>query len=354
MGKPSPPPAPDYTPLLAASQTTAASDAAAAQIQAQVAREQLAQQNVYAGRAADVADKQFAMEQEAADFGRSQYNDILPYLHNYLTSQQSFQDASGANLTEQLAAAEDARQRATETYDTYKNVYVPRMTQFTNEAFDYGSTARQDAAAAAARGDVATAFTANQDAATRTLASYGIDPTQGRYTGAMQGMAIGKSAAEAAAGTLARQQTQQQGKQYELAAIQAGQGLPAQAIGQAGLGQTGGSAGLAGAAVGGAGIGAGYQGLVAGTNAMGSPTGYAAYTNPYTTLSGAYGTSATGFNTGSNIALGNAGQVIGTAGNIMNAGFSNQMSAYQQQAANQASLFGGIGKAIGGIAGFFA
>lgn len=339
MGKPSPPPPPDYGPLI--QQSTAA-----AQSDAEVAREQLAQQKIYAERSANLGDAYFQLAQDQRDFGAQQYADLKPFLQRYMESQQGFTDAAGQNLFDQMESAREARRQSTETYNRYMTDFAPRETQFAREAFDYATPARMDQAAAEARGDVATAFGAQRDAATRQLASYGIDPTQGRYAGVTQAMDISRAASEAAAGTMARKQTEQQGKQYELAGLQVGQKLPAQAIGQAGLGINAANAGLGGAAIGGSGITAANQSLYAGTVAMGSPTQYAQMSNPYTQLQGSYGSQAGGLFT-------NQIQAIGAAGNLTNTGFSNQMDVYRQQSANAMAPWQAVGTAAGIGAGLF-
>jgi len=344
MGKPDPPAPPNYGPLLESSKVTAQSDAEAARVAAEVAREQLAQQNVYAARSADVADQWARMSMDQAAFGREQYDQMYPYLQSYMQSQLDFTGAAQENQRVQTENAALSNRQARETYDRYMSTYAPREDQFLREAFDYNSPERREQDAAAARGDVATAFQATQDAAKRQLASYGVDPSQGAY-GRTQAVDISKAAAMAAAGTMARKQTEAQGKQYEAAALQIGQKLPAQAIAQAGLGNQQTTSGLAGATIGGGGIGAGSSFLNAGTNAMGSPTSYAGMSNPYTQMAGAYGTQGVGMFGAQNQALANAGQVIGTTGNVMNNMFSNQMEGYKAQAAQ--SPWGAIGKIAG-------
>jgi hypothetical protein len=344
MGKPSPPPAPNYGPLLDSAKVTAASDAAAAQVQADVAREQLAQQNVYAGRSADVADQYAAMAKDQSAFGRQQYDQMYPYLQKYMQSQLDFTGAALDNEKQQTSNAALSNQQAQDTYNRYMSTYAPREDQFTKEAFDYASPARMEQDAAAARGDVATAFQSTQDAAKRQLASYGVDPSQGAF-GRTQAIDISKAAAMAAAGTMARKQTEAQGKQYEAAALQIGQKLPAQAIAQAGLGNQQTTSGLAGATIGGGGITGYGTATNAATGAMGSPTAYAGMSNPYTQMAGAYGGQGTQMFGAQNQALGNAGQAIGMTGNVMNSMYSNQMDSYKAQAAQ--SPWGAIGNIAG-------
>lgn len=349
-GKSSPPAAPDYTPLLLASQQTAQSDASAAQMSQQLGEEQLQQQGVYAQKAADLGDKYAQMASDSAAYGKQQYEDILPYLHSYMQSQLDFTGAAQKNEDAQTQAAAISQQESQDTYNRYMTDFAPKETQYANEAFAYGSPARMDQAAAAAKGDVATSFQAQKDSATRQLASYGIDPSQGSFARAMGAMDISKAAASAAAGTMARQQTDMQGKQLEASALEVGQKLPAQSIAQAGLGLNQTTSGLGGAAIGGGGISAATGALNSGTNAMGSPTSYAAL-NPYTSLTSSYGTQGTSLMGQGVSALGNATGAIGAGITGLNSMYSSQMANYQANAAQ--SPWNAIGKIAGIGAGAF-
>jgi hypothetical protein len=349
-GKSSPPPAPDYTPFITASQNAAAADAQAAEIQSQLGQQQLAQQSIYAQRAADLGDRYAEMAQDQNTWGQQQYNDIKPYLTAYMQSQLDFTQAAQENQKQQASAAAISNQQSQDTYNRYMTTYAPKEDQFAQEAFDYASPARIEQQAAAAKGDVSTAFEAQKDAATRQLASYGIDPSQGSFQRAMGALDISKAAASAAAGTMSRQQTEAQGKQYELAALQVGQKLPAQAIGLAGLGLQQTASGLGGSAIGGGGVAAGSNLLNSGTNAMGSPTSYAAL-NPYTSLTSAYGTQGVGLYGGSNQALSNVSSAIGAGAGAMSNMFSAQMADYQAKAAQ--SPWGALGSILGGGIGAY-
>lgn len=350
MGKASPPPAPDYTPFILASQQASQSDAASSAVTEKLGEEQLAQQNIYSGRAADLGDKYAQMASDQAAFGKQQYQDALPYLQDYMQSQLDFTNAAQANQDAQTKAAQISAQQAQDTYDQYKTTFMPKETQFADEAFGYATPARQDQAAGAAQADVGNAFAAQKDAATRQLASYGIDPSQGAFQRSMTSAGISDAAARAASGTMARQQTVAQGKQYEAAALEVGQKLPAQAIAQAGLGLNQTASGLSGSAIGGGGISAAGNFLNAGTNAMGSPTAYASL-NPYTNLSSSYGTQGVGLMGTSVNALGNMSAAIGAGVGATNSMYSSQMANYQANQAN--SPWGAIGT-IAGIGAKFA
>src|SRR5215470_18064802 len=141
-GKSSPPPPPDYTPFIMASQNAQVANADAARIQAELGHEQLQQQGIYAERAAQLGDRYAQMAQDQATYGRQQYEDIKPYLQDYMQSQLGWQDAAEENEKQQAAAAAISNQQAQETYDRYKTIYAPKEDQFANEAFQYASAAR--------------------------------------------------------------------------------------------------------------------------------------------------------------------------------------------------------------------
>lgn len=346
-GKSKPPPAPDYSPYLQGSQVTAQSSLDAARIQADVANRQMDLQNTWAQRSADQAQQAQDLATQQYDFGKQQYADIKPYLQDYMNSQLDLSKASEANLTQQTQNAQWAQDQAEQMQQRYQTTFAPVEDKFAQQAQDYASPARMEANAAAARGDVATAFQQTQDAATRQLQSYGVDPSQGAFRGTTQAMNISKAAALAAAGTMSRQQTQQQGMQYELAATQIGQKLPAQAVGYAGLGSQQVNAALQSGQLGGGGVTAGTSLMGTSMSALGNPASYMQLANPYTSLAGSYGTQATGLYGNQVSALGTAGQAYNYGGNMLNNMFSNQMEGYKAQAAAASAPW----QALGNIAG---
>src|SRR5215472_1443012 len=165
MGKPSPPPPPNYTPFLQAAQTQAASDAQAAQIQAQVAEDQLAQQSKYAEESAAQGQQYADMAQQQQEWGQQQYENIQPYLTAYMQAQLDWQGAAQTNEEQQTAIAAQNQQDAQQTYDRYMSTYAPLEDQFAATAAGWDTQAREDQQAAAAMGDVGTAFSAQKDAA---------------------------------------------------------------------------------------------------------------------------------------------------------------------------------------------
>jgi hypothetical protein len=328
MGKPSVPAAPDYTPFIQASQQTAAADSHAADLQFQLGEDTLKKQDAYAQRSADVGDKYYQMAQDSAQWGRDQFNTVWPYAQDY--------------LKQETGVATEQNKEAADTYARYMSTYAPREDQFAREAFGWGSQARQDEAAGAAKADVASAFQQTQDAAKRSLMSYGVDPSQGRFAALADVGNYQQAAASAAAGTTARTQAELQGKSLEETALQIGQKLPALGLGQLQAGSGAGAAGLGGA----------NQAIGTGVQSGGSPTAYAGLSNPYTQLAGSYGTVGGSLFGGGTSALGNISSAISAGAGAMNSGFSNQMSAYNAKYAQQSDLWGGIGKIVGMGAGF--
>jgi hypothetical protein len=349
MGKADPPPAPDYTPFIQSSQVAAASDAHAAELQYSLGQQQLAAQQKYADQAAARGDQYFNMAQEAQQWGRDQFTQVWPYALDYLQSQQALSHLAGENASEAVLAARQQRQQSTDTYNRYLSQFVPMENRFAQMAEAYNTPARAAQASAAAQADVASAFGQQRAAREAQLRSYTIDPSQARYQGESAIAGLQQAAAQAAAGTQARRAQELTGIGLTQQAIAVGQKLPTVALGQieSATGASGG--GLQAGQYGGGGIGAANQLYGTGVTAGGSPVGYGAYGNPYTQLAGSAGSVGSALFGGGNQALGNMGAAIGQGINATNTGFTNQMSAYNAQVAQDQALWGGIGKAIGGL-----
>lgn len=180
MGKASAPAAPDYTPV-------AQADLQAAQLQTQLGEDQLTQsQNVF--------------------------NQEWPYAQQFMQQQT----ASSAAET-QAAGAQQAY---------YDSTYKPIESQFANEATTYNSADRQNQNAGQAMGDVANSFDQARTSALSNLESYGIDPSQTRYSALDLGTRISQAAATAGADTQSRLNTQGTGMALQGEAINIGRGYP--------------------------------------------------------------------------------------------------------------------------------
>jgi len=243
-GKSSPPPPPDYTPVANASRE-------AAEISAQVAREQMA----------------WAKEQYASDKAITER-----VVNKFLEAQ----DVNAAT-----AAADRAR---------YEKVYQGLEDQLAKEAESYASPERQALEEGRAQAAVAQQFEQARDSSMRQLESFGVDPTSTRAAALDIGLRAQQGAAQAAAGNQARLATEATGRALRSEAINVGRGYPGQIAAQYGTAIQGG-AGAVNAALGqtasGAqtmGTGAQYMGLQ--NQALGAWSG--ALTQGYNAQLGAY------------------------------------------------------------------
>jgi hypothetical protein len=269
-GKGSAPAPPDYSQI-------SASDTAAAQLQAQTSKDQL-------------------------DWAKQQYADQAPYTNAYMTAMTNNMNASSAN--------------AASAQKFYQQNYQPIEQQFATEAQGYNSPERATQQAGAAEADVANAFAGQRQSALSSLESYGIDPSQTRYGALDLGTRISQAAAQSAAGTQSRLNTEATGMALQGEAINVGRGYPGQ-VAQAYQTAT---------AAGGGGVGAGLNTSSTYGNMMGSPTQWAGLANQS-----------------------NAG-----AAGALNTGFQNQMAGFNANTAIAENTSSGIGSLAGagiGLAG---
>jgi hypothetical protein len=230
-------------------------------------------------------------------WARQQYADQAPYTKQVM---QGMIDAQ----TAQTASAQQAQQ-------FYSGTYQPIESQFATEAQNYNTPARTDERSAQAQADVATAFSGQRQAALQSLEGYGIDPSQTRYGALDLGTRISQAAAQSAAGTTSRNQSEAQGLALQGEAINIGRGYPGQ-IAQSystatSAGQAGVNAGLNTSST--------YGGL------MGSPATWASQQQ----------------------------QDLGGATNAQNTGFNNQLAGFNANAQIGMNQSSGIGSLVGGL-----
>lgn len=174
--------APDYTPV-------AASNEAAANIAAQVSREQLA----------------WAKEQYAQDKAQTQQ-----YLDVMMNTMNREADAAAAD-----------RQR-------YQQVFQPIEDQLIQDANTAGSVQKQEEAAGRAAADVTGAFEAQRKGALQQLESYGIDPSMARAGALDRAVRTAEGAATAGAANQARIEQENIGRALRGEAVNIGKGYPGQ------------------------------------------------------------------------------------------------------------------------------
>lgn len=240
----------------------------------------------------------------------------------------------------QIDAMNQNMQFAQQDRDRYTNTFLPLQNQFIADANAYDTPARREQAASQALADNQTQIDAQRQNASAQLVAMGVDPSQVMSSSLSTQLGVAGAATGAMNANNARLQVEGTGRQLKAAAIDMGNGLPAQAQ-------------------------AGYQTASnAGNNASNAANGAV---NNYNAASG-IGATASGIRqnslntaasiTGSpmswaslgNQSYGGASNGIMNASSIQNQMFQNQMSAQKMKNDNAASSMQAIGS-IASIAG---
>lgn len=288
------PKAPDYGPVAEASAESARLAYRASQDQLAFAREQWDQQSAYIDQVLGVQLPILEQQGQLALQGADIYNRAM---------QQQMEVAA---QNQELALQDRAR---------YEQVFRPVEDALVQDALALDTEARRSWEAGRAQSDVARVQAAQEEGLRRQLQDFGIDPGSLRYQALNAGLDTQQAAQQAAAGNAARGLVEDKARALRGEAINIGRGLPAQTAAAYGLTLqgAGGAGSLAGNAqqlynqtAGGVLNAAGqWQGAA---NAMGSPTAWQG--------------------------LGN--QATSQWGNTLNAGFGNQMTAFQNSFGQQA------------------
>jgi len=152
----------------------------------------------------------------------------------YSWAQNAYQHTS--QLTDQvvgnfLASSEMSRGLAQNALDRYQNVFQPQENALIRDANTYASPERIRSEMGMAQAGVEHAGEAGRQNALRDLASYGIDPSSGRYASLDRAERAMTAAAAAGAGNQARRATEQTGRALRSEAIQVGERYPGIAMG---------------------------------------------------------------------------------------------------------------------------
>lgn len=201
MGSSKPPPPPDYGPIAAAQKE-------AAQIAAQVAREQLAW-----------AREQYAMDREVLD----------------------------RVLAVMLPAMELESSEAAKLRDRYNTVFQPIEDDLIREAREFASPERIEQEATRVSAEAALAFQQRRAAAAQALEQFGIDPSQTRARALDAQLNVQQAATQAALANQARTNVENVGRALRGEAINIGRGLPSNVAGAYGTAIDAGRTGLRGA-----------------------------------------------------------------------------------------------------------
>jgi hypothetical protein len=242
------------------------------------------------------SERSFELMEEQLQFAKDQYAQMSPYAFDYLDAQ-----------TKAMQQNQEFGQQQMETYGA---TYAPIEQQFARTALDYNSPERAAQNAAMARKDVSTSIDAQRQAALTNLQSYGIDPSTTRYGALDASYRISKAAAEAAASTQSRLNTEATGLALQGEAINIGRGYPGAIASSYNTATQAGAAGNK----------AVQTGFATGADAMGSPTSYG--TQGFTGLNQQAGALNMGYNNalaGAQMEAKSAGDTIGGIGNLIGA-----------------------------------
>lgn len=150
---------------------------------------------------------------------------VWPALQTQMQQQQALAtktsdaDIATQQQQQQIAAEEEAQVK--------KNLY-PIQDQITQQAQNFNTPGYVEQQSARAMGDVRSAFDQARNTQALQMKSYGVDPTSGQFQGMWNANQVGEAAAEAAAGTRARDAAVQLGWGRMLDAANVNAGLPAQ------------------------------------------------------------------------------------------------------------------------------
>lgn len=333
------PAAPDYGPIAAANRE-------AAEVQAQVAREQLAWAREQYDRDSSITNRVVTqllgtMESEAAagTADRERYQRVFQPIEDRL-AQDSLADRDRYDRV--FRPVEDALvQDAMADRARYRSDTVPLEQALAQDAATYNTQERQDLNAGRAVSDVTQAFESARRSAQANLESFGVDPSQTRAGALDLGVRTAQAAAAAGAANNARLETENIGRALRMDAINVGRASGADATARAAaLGSS-----LQGSVGNAVNVGRGYPGQVASAFQTSQNAGQGAVgSNLNTTGSGAstMGTGVQWYGL-SNGALGNWGGQV--------AGMNNAaMGANAQMSGQRSSMIGSLIGAGAGLA----
>lgn len=249
-----------------------------------------------------------AMNEKTAKLGLKLARDQFNWSKSVYNENKGLMKATSKSF---LDTMEFGRKAAAEDRARYKAQYQPMEDKLLADARTYDTPERRDMEVGAAQANVAQAFEAARDSATKQLESFGVNPSATRFAGLDLGLRTQKAAAQAAAGTSASRSVEDKGRALKAAAVDVGRGYPGSYLAAAQLGNQ--SAGGA--------VNAANQTFGTGAQAMGTGPEW----------------------------LGGANAAQGNWGNVLNNQYSNQLSGWQA-GQNQSSGWGsilGLGAGLG-------
>lgn len=137
--------------------------------------------------------------------------------------------ANRANQTAADSAAQQA-QIAADQYNDWKADFLPLQHDLVGEAKKAGSQYEYDRAAELANADVSQAYGRTKADLSSRLASYGIDPSSGKYAASFGRLGLAEAAAGAGAMNKARDAVTDKAWAKKIDAYSVGKGIPGQAL----------------------------------------------------------------------------------------------------------------------------
>lgn len=185
-------------------------------------------------------------QREMSQLAKDEYTFFKENVWPQMSAESARQTEAGIKTQEQqyktgekqLALAEEYQQRM-------KQKFYPMQDQMIKEAQQYSAEGEQARQGALAIGDVRSQFANQRDQNAMQLASYGINPTSGRFAGMANANQVMEAATGAAAATKARSAAEQLGWAKRMDAIGLGQGLAGNQATSVGLGINAGTSSLA-------------------------------------------------------------------------------------------------------------
>lgn len=253
-------------------------------------------------------------QREMSALAKEQYNYFKFNIWPTMQQEAERQTDMGIKLQEQQYKVGEKQLSMAEEYEQrMKQKFYPLQDQLLQEARQYSAEGEQQRQAGLALGDVRDQFANAQRQNEMQMASYGINPTSGRFAGMANANQVMEAATGAAAATKARSAAEQLGWAKRMDVQGLGQGLPGNQATSVGLGLNAGNSSLA----------AGNAGL------------------------NAYGMLGSSVNQG----IGGAMQGWQGVGNLGVQSYNTQVNAWGQQQQANAQQSGALGSTLGSLAG---
>lgn len=185
-------------------------------------------------------------QREMSALANEQYQFFKTSIWPQMQTESARQTEAGIKLQEQQYKTGEKQMAIADEYMArMKEKFYPQQEKILEEAQKYNTEAERQRQAGLAMGDVYSEFNKQKQANNMQMASYGINPTSGRYAGMQNANQVMEAATAAAAGTKARSAAEQLGWAKRMDAIGLGQGLPGNQATSVGLGLNAGTSSLA-------------------------------------------------------------------------------------------------------------